>query len=242
MNWHARFARASRTILYETLRPIVLPFVNLFTTTWSICRHPIRFGSRLGDDLNSLRSALGFFSQAVLMEFVVFSLIMGRISAKDVDSLEIPFLDAIVVFLFVAFFLVQTLLFMPFFRLISGKPLRIYSFMTATAYFSGSFLTINCSLFLLVGGGMISFLGLGPDGFDLQLITKLGIPLQILFFVFCFLLFFVAFAGLIASFVGFINWLSLSHAVTRLRVTLALIASAFFAHLIAWSIYLQFFC
>ena len=154
------------------------------------------------------------------MEFVTLSLMLKATSAKDLPWLNFPFVEVIAVFLFVALFLVQTLVLMPLFWLIARTQLRIYCFVTAAAYFNGAFLTILWTLPVLVVGGMISVLGLDSDCFALQSIRNCGIVLCLPVF----LLGFVVLAGAIATLVGFINWLSLSHAVTRLRVTLAYLA------------------
>ena len=208
MNRFAKFSCALQTILYETLRPIVLPFVYLFSTTWSICRHPIQFSPRIGDDLNSMRSALSFFSQAVLLEFVTLSLMLKGISVATPSWLNVPFVEEIAVFLFVAWFLVQTLFFMPIFWLITRTKLRIHCFVTASAYFNGAFLTILCTLPFVVVGSMISVLGLEQASLNPQYIRNCHIVVCLLFFV----LSFVVLAGAIAALVGFINWLTrISH-------------------------------
>lgn len=224
------FLCAPRDVLLEAFRPVVLPFVHLFTKTWSMCRHPVNFGSdRSTDELTSFREAFSILSRACLFEIATFSMIL-RIPLIKGQVPNIPLIESILAVAFIVWCLVVSLLFMPFFRLFSGKQLRIYPSVAAFAYWTGCFITIVCTLLLLVGGGMYVL------GFGTSVSCNVGIgEFRIADVSFCVLLalgFAVCFAAVVSSLVGFVTRLSVSHSVTRFRVVLALLAFNLFFHLL----------
>ena len=163
MGWWKRRSRELRTVGLEIISPYALPFKLSISTTWAMVRHPMKFGQFVNDDLGGLTGGLAYLAQAVLIFLVVIAVTFRWLVTMNPEVPDFPFVEVVLVGAFVVMLLMGWLAFAPFFRVISGKELNVYSFVAANSYWIGLLITFFSFVFLLVGATVGFFCGFG-DG------------------------------------------------------------------------------
>ena len=237
MNWWKRRSHELRTVGLETIKVFALPFVRWASTTWSMVRHPVRFGQFVNEDLGGLAGGLAYLARAVLILLIVTAVTFRWLDTMDHQFPNFPFIEVVVVGTFVGLLLVFWLAFAPFFRLISGKELNVYPFVTASSYWFGLLIIFISLVFLVIGVTIDLFCGVSEavynhcEGSIVHI--KFQRPgwnnltaIQIVFLIswIATLLFFLcSMTAITSATCGLVYWLSKAHEVSKLRVVAAML-------------------
>ena len=231
-------SRQLQKVAIETVQPFVSPFTSAVRTTWSIIRHPIRFGKFVEDDFHGLTGALKYLSETVLLLFVVVgSTLRWLLVSFETGFPNFPFMELVFTAGVVGLFVAYSFAFAPVFRFVARSPLKIYAFVASNSYYCGVLVVFIAVVMFLMSVALWIFLDAG-DGVIAAVSSKTATvnvsweswdsltPLGILFFVFwllCALGMVAAFVGLAISFCGYVCWLATAHSTSRVRSLMSIV-------------------
>ena len=235
MSWWSQRSQELRTVCVEAVKPFASPFVSLLVTTWAMIRHPVKFGQFVNEDRGGLAGGLAYMAHAVLLVLVVIAVTFRWLVVMNPSMPSFPFIEVVIAGSFVVISLVIWIAFAPFFRVVAGRQLNVYSFVAANSYWVG-FLLIFVALAFLVAGTVIGLFCDFGDGVQSRCepaVAHVGVRWpgwnnltfgQVLFLVTWVATALIFLAGIVVIFTttwGLVCWLSKAHGISRLRVVVS---------------------
>lgn len=238
MGWWSQRSHELRTVGVEAVKPFASPFVSLLVTTWAMIRHPVKFGQFVDEDLGGLAGGLAYMAHAVLLVLVVIAVTFRWLVVMNPSMPSFPFIEVVIAGGFVVISLVSWIAFAPFFRVVAGRQLNVYSFVAANSYWVGFLLNFVALAFLVVGTVIGFFCDFGDDGVQSRCGAAVAHVVvrwpgwnnltfgQLLFLVTWVATALIFVTGIVVIFTttwGLVCWLSKAHGVSRLRVLVSFV-------------------